>query len=126
MDSREFPECVKCEDGVLVPLSDYGPDGASLKFKAWACTNPSLGRGITMGLMHAAGTREVVRRHLDDPLALARAHDEMTERRLTPWYRNTVELDRARAARLAAAATGQALPEPGDPAARVNLYLPRI
>jgi hypothetical protein len=43
MDSREFPECVKCEDGVLVPLSDYGPDGASLKFKAWACTNPACG-----------------------------------------------------------------------------------
>ena len=35
MDSRDFPECVKCEDGVLVPLSDYGPDGASLQFKAW-------------------------------------------------------------------------------------------
>ena len=43
MDSREFPECVKCEDGVLVPLSDYGPDGASLKFKAWSCTNPECG-----------------------------------------------------------------------------------
>lgn len=43
MDSREFPECVKCEDGVLVPLSDYGPEGSSLKFKAWACTNPECG-----------------------------------------------------------------------------------
>ena len=43
MDNREFPECVKCEDGVLVPLSDYGPDGASLQFKAWACTNPTCG-----------------------------------------------------------------------------------
>jgi 2-polyprenyl-6-methoxyphenol hydroxylase-like FAD-dependent oxidoreductase len=91
---------------------------------AWACTNPSLGRGITMGLMHAAGTREVVRRHLDDPLALARAHDEMTESRLTPWYRNTVELDRVRGARLAAAAAGRAFPEPTDPAARIRTALP--
>jgi 2-polyprenyl-6-methoxyphenol hydroxylase-like FAD-dependent oxidoreductase len=91
---------------------------------AWACTNPSLGRGITMGLIHAAGTREVVRCHLDDPLALARAHDEMTERRLTPWYRNTVELDRVRRARLAAAAEGRALPEPSDPAARIRTALP--
>ena len=91
---------------------------------AWACTNPSLGRGITMGLMHAAGTREVVRRHLDDPGALARAHDEMTERRLTPWYRNTVELDRMRGARLVAAAEGRALPEPSDPPARIRTALP--
>jgi hypothetical protein len=91
---------------------------------AWACTNPSLGRGITMGLMHAAGTREVVRRHLDDALALARAHDEMTESRLTPWYRSTVELDRVRGARLAAAAKGLALPEPTDPGARIRAALP--
>ena len=34
---------MKCEDGVLVPLSDYGPEGSSLKFKAWACTNPACG-----------------------------------------------------------------------------------
>jgi 2-polyprenyl-6-methoxyphenol hydroxylase-like FAD-dependent oxidoreductase len=51
---------------------------------SWACTNPSLGRGITMGLMHALGTVEVVRQHLDNPLALALAQDSMTETRVTP------------------------------------------
>jgi hypothetical protein len=30
-------------------------------------TNPSLARGITMGLMHALGTIEVVQQHLDNP-----------------------------------------------------------
>jgi len=30
---------------------------------AWSCTNPSLGRGMTMGLMHAAGTAGVIREH---------------------------------------------------------------
>jgi hypothetical protein len=73
-----------------------------------------------MGLMHAVGTRDVIRQHADDPLALARAHDEMTEARLTPWYRNTVDLDRTRAARLQAVIEGRPLPEATDPAARVR------
>ena len=87
---------------------------------SWACTNPSLGRGLAMGLIHAAGTREVARQHLGNPLALATAHDEMTEARLTPWYRHTIELDRARAAAIDAAIEGRSLPEPTDPAARVR------
>ena len=79
---------------------------------SWACTNPSLGRGLAMGLIHAAGTREVARQHLGDPLALATAHDEMTEARVTPWYRHTIELDRARVAGIDAVIEGRALPEP--------------
>ena len=91
---------------------------------SWACTNPSLGRGLAMGLIHAAGTREVARQHLGNPLALATAHDEMTEARLTPWYRHTIELDRARAAAIDAAIEGRSLPEPTDPAARVRAAFP--
>ena len=26
----EYPKCMKCEKGILVPLSDYGTDGASV------------------------------------------------------------------------------------------------
>lgn len=37
------PACQQCGDGVLIPLSDYGPEGASLIFKAWACSNPDCG-----------------------------------------------------------------------------------
>ena len=70
------------------------------------CTNPSLGRGLTMGLMHAAGTVEVVRDHLGDPLALAHGHDRMTQARMTPWYRNTVRFDRARKEQIDAAIEG--------------------
>jgi hypothetical protein len=44
-----------------------------------------------MGLMHAVGTVDVVGQHLDNTLVLALAHDSMTEKRVTPWYRNTVE-----------------------------------
>ncbi|MCK4417252.1 MAG: hypothetical protein KAV99_03715 [Candidatus Latescibacteria bacterium] len=38
-----FPKCQKCATGVLVPLSDYGRNGASVMYKAWVCTNPDCG-----------------------------------------------------------------------------------
>jgi len=41
-----FPKCLKCNIGVLVPLSDYGRDGATIEYKAWACTNPNCGFNI--------------------------------------------------------------------------------
>jgi flavin-dependent dehydrogenase len=86
---------------------------------SWACTNPSLGRGITMGLMHAHGAVEVVQQHLDDPFALALSHDSMTETRVTPWYRNTIEIDRARIARVNALIEGRPALEPADMPARI-------
>ena len=87
---------------------------------SWACTNPSLGRGITMGLMQALGTVEVVRQHLDNPLALTLAQDSMTETRVTPWYRNTVEIDRTRLAGMKAFLEGRpGPPQPTDPRARI-------
>ena len=39
----EYPKCLKCDIGVLIPLSDYGKDGASIMYKAWVCTNPECG-----------------------------------------------------------------------------------
>lgn len=78
------------------------------------CTNPSLGRGITMGLMQAAGTAGVIREQLGDPMALARAHDKMTQATVTPWYRHTVGLDRARRDQVNASINGG--PPPARPA----------
>jgi hypothetical protein len=43
MDPKEWPTCKRCAQGVLIPLSDYGRDGASIMYKAWACTNPDCG-----------------------------------------------------------------------------------
>ena len=40
---QEFPKCLKCSRGVLIPLSDYGKDGASIMYKAWVCTAPDCG-----------------------------------------------------------------------------------
>jgi hypothetical protein len=38
-----FPSCLKCNQGLLIPLSDYGQDGAAVTYKAWACSNPDCG-----------------------------------------------------------------------------------
>jgi len=87
---------------------------------SWACTNPSGGRGITMmGLMHAVGTVNVVGQHLDNTLVLALAHDSMTEKRVTPWYRNTVELERRRMALYNAFLEGRPEPQPTDAPTRI-------
>ena len=42
----EFPACRKCRDGNLLPMSDYGRDGAPITYKAWVCTNPDCGFNI--------------------------------------------------------------------------------
>jgi hypothetical protein len=39
----QFPQCQKCDKGVLLPLSDYGREGATIRYKAWVCTNPECG-----------------------------------------------------------------------------------
>ncbi len=39
----EYPKCMKCGIGVLIPLSDYGKDGAPIMYKAWVCTDPNCG-----------------------------------------------------------------------------------
>jgi len=86
---------------------------------SWACTNPSLGRGITIGLMHAVGTAEVVQQHLDAPFELALSHDSMTETRVTPWYRNTIEIDRKRIAAVNAIIEDRPAPQSTDPRTRI-------
>lgn len=40
MDSNKWPVCRSCDNGQLVPLSDFGGQGASVHYKAWVCTNP--------------------------------------------------------------------------------------
>jgi hypothetical protein len=42
----ELPACKKCGSGTLLPLSDYGRDGAPITYKAWVCSNPECGFNI--------------------------------------------------------------------------------
>jgi len=43
VDQINFPKCQKCSTGDLVPLSDFGNQGATIQYKAWVCTNPNCG-----------------------------------------------------------------------------------
>ncbi|MBN1366820.1 MAG: hypothetical protein JW967_02705 [Dehalococcoidales bacterium] len=43
MEEHSYPVCQKCKIGVLVPLSDFGSQGATINYKAWVCTNPECG-----------------------------------------------------------------------------------
>ena len=42
-NTTNFPKCQKCKTGDLVPLSDFGSQGAAVHYKAWVCTNPDCG-----------------------------------------------------------------------------------
>lgn len=98
--------------------------GLALVADAQACTNPSLGRGIALGLLHARKLRDVVRGELDDPRSFAMAWDAATEAELTPWYRATVRDDRTRIREIEALCNGLPPPPPADDDAAVRAALP--
>ncbi len=91
-----------CATG-LVPVGD-----------AWGFTNPSIGRGVTLGLMHAVDVADAVSEHIDDPAALAAEWDRRTTARVAPWHAATVDFDRIRAREVEAIREGG--PDPFDPA----------
>ena len=80
---------------------------------AWACTNPSAGRGLTVGFLHALRLRDALRAHGDDPRALAEEFDRRTEAEITPWYEAQIAVDRARFGEMVALREGR---EPTPPA----------
>ena len=46
MEQSGWPKCRKCTDGELLPLSDFGSQGAPIHYKAWVCSNPDCGFNI--------------------------------------------------------------------------------
>ena len=46
VETSTLPRCQSCNSGDLVPLSDFGGQGAAIHYKAWACTNPDCGFNI--------------------------------------------------------------------------------
>lgn len=114
------------DDGVAVMAGiedrhrDYCPDGSPVATgvvsvgDAWACTNPSLGRGATIGLFHAIALRDAMRSNAPDaPGEFARSFAAATADTVEPWYRATLGYDRARLAEVNAEVTGQ--PYEADP-----------
>jgi 2-polyprenyl-6-methoxyphenol hydroxylase-like FAD-dependent oxidoreductase len=82
---------------------------------SWACTNPSVGRGISIGLIHAVALRDMLRREsLDDPAGLALAWEQATLASAEPYFRGTLHFDRHRLAQIEAQIAGVPY-EPDDP-----------
>ncbi len=81
---------------------------------AWACTNPSAGRGLTVGFKHAVRLRDVLRETRADPRTLADTFHAWTEAEIAPWYRAQLALDRHRAAQNEALREGRVPPPPAD------------
>jgi 2-polyprenyl-6-methoxyphenol hydroxylase-like FAD-dependent oxidoreductase len=83
---------------------------------AWACTNPSVGRGASIGMYHAQTLRDTLRETGPDrPGELSEAFAQATAATVEPWYQSTLAFDRHRLAEMAAFAEG-ATYDPGDPA----------
>jgi 2-polyprenyl-6-methoxyphenol hydroxylase-like FAD-dependent oxidoreductase len=81
---------------------------------AWACTNPSAGRGLTVGFLHALRLRDVLRETAGDPAACVEQFHARTEQDITPWYEAQIAVDRARFADIEALREGRApLPPAG-------------
>jgi 2-polyprenyl-6-methoxyphenol hydroxylase-like FAD-dependent oxidoreductase len=71
---------------------------------AWACTNPSLGRGASIGAMHARVLRDVVAKEgTDDPDALVLRFAAETAATVSPYVDSTLSFDRHRLAEIEAA-----------------------
>jgi flavin-dependent dehydrogenase len=76
---------------------------------AWACTNPSVGRGASMAMIQAGLLRDLLREtEPADHDKLARRFDEASTRVVEPLYRATLWSDRHRLAEMAADAAGTA------------------
>lgn len=80
---------------------------------AWGCTNPSAGRGLTVGFLHGRVLRDVLRAGVDHPARVVREFDRRTEAEIAPWYHSQIATDRARFAEIEALREGRQ-PPPGD------------
>src|SRR2546428_13335686 len=45
-ESLPLVRCKKCGIGTMLPLSDYGQDGAAILYKAWVCDSPTCGYNL--------------------------------------------------------------------------------
>jgi 2-polyprenyl-6-methoxyphenol hydroxylase-like FAD-dependent oxidoreductase len=87
----------------VVPLAD-----------AWSCTNPSLGRGVSIGVVHGRVLRDALRRSDPaEPRQFALDFQDATMASVEPWYRATVRYDRHRLAEIDAHIRGNTY-DPGD------------
>jgi hypothetical protein len=91
---------------------------------AWACTNPSAGRGLSIGLAQAQVLRRVTRARLDDPAGFARKWDADTQQHVAPYVHDQLAADRGRLAEMRAARQGAPPPPRDSPMGRLLAAAP--
>jgi flavin-dependent dehydrogenase len=90
---------------------------------AWACSNPSVGRGASIGMLQATVLRDTLKEAgLEDPWVFACAFHQATAELVEPWYRDTLAADRHRLAEIDALIAGGEY-RPADPAWEVSQAL---
>jgi 2-polyprenyl-6-methoxyphenol hydroxylase-like FAD-dependent oxidoreductase len=57
-------------------------------------TNPIVGRGCSFAWVSAFLLAEALRKHPEDPRALALEYDAAIEREIVPWYKGQLDMDR--------------------------------
>jgi len=79
---------------------------------AWACTNPSFGRGVSLGMWHAQELRHFLRQADGDPAENAIEWNARTAATHLPWYDAQIAMDRARVREMDALRMGEEPPPP--------------
>ncbi|MHB1089861.1 MAG: FAD-dependent oxidoreductase [Ilumatobacteraceae bacterium] len=84
-------------------------------------TNPTLGRGISLGFWHAQHLAEVVSTAADSPTRFVQDFHNWTAENLAIWFDTQVAVDAAGLARLEAGLRGERLPPSTDPMSRFQI-----
>jgi 2-polyprenyl-6-methoxyphenol hydroxylase-like FAD-dependent oxidoreductase len=99
--------------GIEDRVRDFWPTGRPVATgvlplgDAYACTNPSVGRGASIGLMHAVALRDLLRSQGgNDAFELSLAWRDVTEATVAPYVRDTLAFDRHRLAEMEAQIAG--------------------
>lgn len=115
----------KIEDRIRRYVVDGRPvvTGYAAVGDAWACTNPSLGRGATIGLYHAVALRDQLRvEEAPGSSDWALSWSERTEADIEPWYTDGLGPDRLRLREIEAQMAGQTF----DPEDRLYQFMRRV
>jgi 2-polyprenyl-6-methoxyphenol hydroxylase-like FAD-dependent oxidoreductase len=82
---------------------------------SWACTNPSLGRGISMGLRHAQISADVASEFMDQPARAVSESHRRTSAELVPIHDATLRQDRQRVAEIESIVAGDIIEKKTSP-----------
>lgn len=121
LDGEPIDDRVMVMAGIEDRHRDLMPDGTPVATgvvaagDAWACSNPTVGRGASIGMLQAVLLRDTIAATgLDDPWEFAGSFHRATAETVEPWYRDTLAGDRHRLAEIDALIGGGDY-RPSDP-----------